>query len=325
MAMRFGACVLSVVVGFSFVALGQKSRPAATDAKEAKARADAKKHFQKAKTLYRQARYREAIAELEAAYALNPQGVIHFNIAQSYEKLGDIANALKSYDRYLREVPDADDKATVQVAMKNLEKRLAEKGLQQLRVYSEPTGGVVLVDGERKGVTPFAAELPLGKHKVAVEVEGYQLKEREVELTADTSVALDFTLEKRTEAVPLVTVETPPPPKDEPPPPPKLAEAPSIDLTPPPGQPSPPPPEKGRLWTYVAAGVAGAALVGALVLGSSAQSASDELLAKPHDRATTTQLRDTARSSASTANVLFGVAGAAGVASAALFFVEGSF
>src|SRR5438093_11452479 len=71
--------------------------------------ASAKAHFQKGKAYYQQARYREAIAEFEAAYRAHPHGVLQYNIGSSYEKLGEISNALKSFHSYLRQVPNAED------------------------------------------------------------------------------------------------------------------------------------------------------------------------------------------------------------------------
>ena len=96
---------------------------------EAKATETARRHFDRGARLYKQARYREAIAAFEAAYKARPHGVILFNIAQCHEKLGDLAAAWKSYDAYLKAIPNADDRETVTIAMQNLQKRLAEKGV----------------------------------------------------------------------------------------------------------------------------------------------------------------------------------------------------
>ncbi|MBI3181662.1 MAG: PEGA domain-containing protein [Myxococcales bacterium] len=317
--MRALCLALLLAAGFTSAALAAPAKDEVT--------AKAKAHFAKGKSFYKQARYREAIAEFEAAYKLKPHGVIFFNIAQSHEKLGDIPAALRSFHQYLREVPGAEDRETVQAAMRNLEKRLAEKGLQQILVYSQPPGGSVLIDGKRRGATPFSAELPLGKHTVAVEVEGYRLTEREVTLTADTSLALDFTLEKKTEAVPLLAVPEPEPEPLKKPEltPPVEPPVPAVASPPPPPMPEP---TKGRLWTYVAAGASGAALAAGAYFGASAQSASDALMSeenKQRSRDEATRLKQTALSSARTANVLYGVAGAAGATAVALFFIEGRF
>ncbi len=206
--------------------------------------------------------------------------------------------------------------------MKNLEQRLAAEGVQQLRVFSQPIGARVFIDDKVMGMTPFSAELPLGTHRVAVEVEGYALNERQIELTADTSVALDFTLERRTETAPLVeaTPDIPPAALSVPSAIPQAAlAAPSTEAT------STWRPRPG-LWTWVAAGVTAAALATAVGFGLNAQKQSDALMTRePRTGANATLLRDGAKGSAATSNILYGVAGVAGAATVGLFFFEGEF
>jgi hypothetical protein len=56
----------------------------------------ARKHFEKARSLYGQGAYREAIAELEAAHVLDPSAKdLVFNLGVVHEKLGDIEDALR--------------------------------------------------------------------------------------------------------------------------------------------------------------------------------------------------------------------------------------
>lgn len=306
---------------------------AAGPKEDAEASKRAKVHFAKGTKLYKQARYKDAITEFETAYKLRPHGVLFFNIAQSHEKLGDIALALKNYHEYLRSLPNAEDRGNVEVAMKNLEKRLAAKGVQQLLIYSSPPNARVLVDGKPAGVTPFTKELPLGKHTVGVEIEGYALNERTVELTETASIVLDFTLEKRTETVPLLAAPEDPKPevkvaaKDAPIETKTTPEVVTTAPTTPPGADvSAGPPPKKRVWTYVAGGAAVAAVATAAVLGSMAQADSTTLTTTLHaNRVDATATRDAAEGKANAANVLYGVAGVAGAATIALFFVEGSF
>lgn len=112
-------------------AMAAKKAPDAT--------AEAKAHFNKGTAFYSQARYEDAIAELEAAYRAKPHGVINYNLAQCYEKLGDISKALAKYQDYLREVPDAKDRATVESVIANLQRRLDEQQrAQQAQVTPEP-------------------------------------------------------------------------------------------------------------------------------------------------------------------------------------------
>ena len=310
---------------------------AAAGAPRPDATAEARVHFKKGTELYKQARYHEAIAEFETAYRLKPHGVMHFNMAQCYERLGDIAAALRSYHDYLREVPNADDRSSVTEAMSNLEARLSATGVQQLLVYSEPSEAEVWIDGQSRGRTPLGIVLPHGTHQVSLVRGGYRTVTREVVLTTGRSIELSVALQRGPSSVPS-NVPLPPPPVAgaSPTASPSAAAAPTG--TPPRAvarpttstlslSPEPPRPHagKGRLWTWVAAGVAVAAAGAGAYYGSSARSASDKLVSGNYVQPQVQQLRDDARSKARTANVLYGVAGAAGAGAVTLFFLEGSF
>jgi hypothetical protein len=299
-------------------------RPAPADAT-----AQAKAHFGRGVDLYKQARYREAIAEFQEAYRLRPHGVIHFNLAQCYERLGDIPAALQAYHDYLRAVPDAEDRRTVVAAMANLEARLGASGVQQLLVYSDPSGAEVLVDGQSRGRTPLALVLPHGSHTVSLVKPGYRTTTRQAVLSSQVSVEMDVTLQKlEVAAVPL-----PPPPVAAVPGggpahapgavPGAAAKAPSSATAPapPPARPGPRP----RLWTWVAAGAAAAVLGAGVYYGMEARSAERDLMNGSPDRATADRLASQAKSRARTANVLYGVGGVAAAGAGALFFFEGSF
>jgi hypothetical protein len=282
---------------------------AAETAAPADATQQAKARFRKGAELYREARYREAVAEFEAAYRLRPHGVIFYNLAQCHERMGDIPAALRAYHEYLRAVPDADDRATVHAAMANLEARLGASGVQQLLVYSDPGGAEVFVDGQARGRTPFASVLPHGSHTLVLVKPGHVTVTREVVLTPDRSVELDFALKKGE----LASAPTP-----------TATATPTALILTTPG-PTPVPVPRHRVWTWVASGAAGIALASAVAYGLAARSASNDLRATEHNGATAQQLASTAASRSRNANILYGVAGAAGAAGTALFFVEGRF
>ena len=63
--------------------------------------AAARKHFEKARAFYGQGSYREAISELDAAHALDPNAKdLVFNLGVVHEKLADIDEALKWFKLY---------------------------------------------------------------------------------------------------------------------------------------------------------------------------------------------------------------------------------
>ena len=97
-----------------------------------------------------------------------------------------------------------------------------------------------------------------------------------------------------------------------------------------PGTPPPPPPlvvtpvetKKGRLWTYVAGGVAVASLGVGIGLGVGANGAATELRAKEHTPMEVQNLANTATGMATGANVAYATAGVAAAAAVVLFFIE---
>ena len=317
------AAVVLALLPLAGAAAGPPAAPATDQTAVAKA------HFKKGTDLYKQARYREAIEEFEAAYKAKPHGVLRYNIAQCYEKLGDIPAALRSYHDYLREVPNADDKEVVLRAVGNLEARLAATGVQQILVYSDPTEAEVWLDGQSRGRTPFSAVMPHGTHTVSLVKTGFKTVTREVVLAPDRSVELTITLQKGTSTVPL-----PPPPVVAAPPAPgasPLAAAPPADkagavpLAAPAPEPVKQEAKKGKLWTWIAGGVAVAAAGAGAYYGVKAQQASNDLRSGNYVQPKVDSLQQDAKSAQKTANILYGVAGVAAAAGVTLFFVEGSF
>lgn len=327
------ALILSVMLAAGGAKAPAKNAPAksADKADEGLSSGDvakAKELFQSGQKLYKQARYAEAIARFEEAYAVRPHPVIFFNIGKCWEQLGETAKAMRAYRDYLRLAPDAKDRDTVSDAIANLERRLKEKGLQQLLVFADPPTARIDVDGKDLGTSPASIELIAGNHKLTVKLEGYETVERSFVMSIARATEMTINLRP---ATPELKTPPPPPPlvdvpkKDEP----KKDDTKLATLTPDLTKPVEPAPAKkgGRLWTYVAGGVAVASLGAGIGLGVGANGAASELTNKnaPPDRtrADLDAIAGRANGMALGANVSYGVAAAAAVTAAVLFFVEG--
>jgi tetratricopeptide (TPR) repeat protein len=260
---------------------------------------EAKQHADNGQALYKEARYREAVDELEKAISLSiklkPEaaGVINYNLGQAYEKLGDIGAAVKAYREYLRLVPKATDRAAVQTIIANLEARLA-KGVQELSVSSEPTGSNVSVDGKLRATTPVTMELPYGAHDLELSHEGYDTAKRTVELSPQSVVKVDISLAKK-------ALPAPPP----------AAPAPVV--------------EKPRFWTWVALGGTVVAVGAASALGVQARAKASDLTGRLHTPPDPNDLYDASVRAQVGSNVMWGLAGAGAVATGVLFTMEGRF
>lgn len=286
------------------------------------ARADdvaaAKARFKNGVELYRAERWREAVAEFEAAYRLKPHGAIHFNVGQCRERLEEWPAALRSYHDYLREVPDATDRAAVRATLRRIEERLAAAGVQALLVYTEPPGARVELDGRGRGATPFHAVLAPGSYALTLSLEGHEPVREQLELQVAASRVLDVALRRIPPPAVAGGVPSSPAPDLSASPP-----APVADVS----APAPPPARtKRRLTAWIAGGTAVAAAAAGALLGASARRDERALsgLAAPDGAAASRYARD-ARTKARTANVLYAVAGGAAAASVTLFVLEGRF
>jgi PEGA domain len=161
----------------------------------------------------------------------------------------------------------------------------------KLKIRTSPGGAEVLLDGEAIGRTPLDRQVAAGKHVVALQVEGHAplMKRIEVKPGEDTRLALNLT--------PLASG-------------PGAAREPNFFTR--------------RLWTWVAAGTALAALGAGIGVGVSANADYEEYeLSCNEAHNYCSELGDRVDTKDRVANAMFGVAGAAAAAAVVLYFVEG--
>jgi tetratricopeptide (TPR) repeat protein len=251
----------------------------------------ARLHFESGRSYYEQGRYDEALHEFEEAYRLaSPasQPIMLFNVAQTQERIGRLSEAIDSFRRYLEASPRADDRAAIESRIQNLQSRL---DATRIAITSSETGASVLVDGTAIGTTPLAESVRVtpGVHEIRVEKDGFHAFSLRVTVPVGEEVEAEANLVSEAEP----------------------------DVAAPAAVPGP------RVYTWVAAGIAGAALVGGTVLGLLALSSRDDANGLAHgERAAYDDARSSAESLALFSDVAFGVAAAAGVTAVVLFVIE---
>jgi len=87
-------------------------------------REQARQHFLKGKELYDAGNFRGAIVEFETADRLAPAPMLDYNVGLSYEQLGEDDKAIQHFRVYLKRLPDAPNRATVEAKITRLEARL---------------------------------------------------------------------------------------------------------------------------------------------------------------------------------------------------------
>jgi tetratricopeptide (TPR) repeat protein len=155
----------------------------------------AKSKFQRGSELYEAGDYRQAVQAFMEADGLAPSAPLSFNIARAYERLNDTSGALRWYRDYLRRNPQAPNAVEVRARIAALSAKLAQTGVQQLSVVSMPVGATVVVDGRSVGVTPFTGDVPLGAHRVGLDLAGYRSQTHDLQLGHNAPTDLSANLE----------------------------------------------------------------------------------------------------------------------------------
>lgn len=160
------------------------------------ARAEARRHYELAKKLVREAAYAEAAEEFRRAYETLPHFEVLYNLALAYVELGRSLDALATFERYLAEGASNVAPARRSEVEQEILRLRAQVG--ELRLTVAPAEARVLIDGQ-----PTAAEtrsspirLGVGRHEVTAQAQGYVPIARSFELVANEPLDLSIALER---------------------------------------------------------------------------------------------------------------------------------
>jgi tetratricopeptide (TPR) repeat protein len=117
--MRRSAVVVLWACLASAPAWGQGAPPPASPVEQSR------QHHRNAVVHFNLDEWKQAADEFKEAYRLHPDPLFLYNIAQCYRKLGDHAEALSYYRKYLRAAPKASNRAEVERRIDELEAALA--------------------------------------------------------------------------------------------------------------------------------------------------------------------------------------------------------
>jgi len=81
-------------------------------------------HFQAGAADYESGDYEHALGEFQRAYELSQRKQLFYNIALSYQQIGDLAHAIEFLGRYLSEVEDIPNRSALERRQANLQRRL---------------------------------------------------------------------------------------------------------------------------------------------------------------------------------------------------------
>ncbi len=262
------------------------AQPAADDPQVVEAR----RAYDEGTAHFNAGRFAEALTAFQRAHTLRPNPVVLIPILECHERLQQVPEAIAVLDRYLREAPEAPNRAALEARRAALQARPA-----RVEVRSTPPGASLVVDDTpRAGRTPTTVELPAGSHQLRLTLDGHTPETRSLDLAPGT---------QQTVAVDLTPVAPP-------------AAPPTGPLVPDPTE-APPLTTSRRTSpvVYVAAGLAGFGLVAGTILGVMALSDANEYSQTP-----TRETLDRGERNAMLADVGFLTAVAASAVAVVVYF-----
>ncbi len=162
-------------------------------------RESARTHYRAGLGAFDAKRYREAVDHLTCANQLLPNPAYAYNIAITYEAMGDVPTALRWYREHRRQAGESADSAAL-AKITELEGKLQARGVQQVSVLSEPPGAALSVDDRALGLTPLTFELNPGLHRYRLALAGHETVEGSFELRVDRSLDVEAELTEAREA-----------------------------------------------------------------------------------------------------------------------------
>lgn len=168
MTRKLGWLLLATALAVPGVARAQPGAPATGQpAAPTEEQVQAQRHFQRAKDLYQAGSYRDAIAELEAARALDPKAKeLVFNLGIVHEKLAKYDEAIAWFQKYLElEGVTAAERAKAESIIKRIEgaKREAQASGGTPSPQPTPGPGEGLAGGTEPGGTKPEGPAPHGR------------------------------------------------------------------------------------------------------------------------------------------------------------------
>ena len=185
---------------------------ALADKKKTKREAD--RHFKTGVKLFDEAKYSEALAEFEQAYALKPHPLVLYNLAASHRALSQYDQAVDFYNRFISEGKGVVDRRRLRRGKKELKALLAL--VARVTVTTSPEGAMVAIDGREVGTSPLEEALIVGPgdHVVTAALEGHEAGERSVRVASGDALDVALTLEEVVVKKPEVLEEEQAPPAD---------------------------------------------------------------------------------------------------------------
>ena len=155
--------------------------------------AEAESHFKRGVAFYQEADFKAALVEFKRAYELSKNPRLLYNVAQAQYQAHDYAEALASFETYLREGGDKLPRARRAEVDKEIAKLHARVG--RLTVRSSVQDAAVTVDDEAAGPAPMTRNVAVGARRITVKKDGYIPWTQSVEVASGDDRVVEAVLE----------------------------------------------------------------------------------------------------------------------------------
>jgi hypothetical protein len=197
------AILIALLAATSVLAYAKEPKKSTAEQKEAD------RHFKAGVALFKEAKFKEALAEFERAYEIAPHPLVLYNIAGCHRELSNYGEAIRFYERFLKEGKGQVPASRLTTAQTELDAILARIARITIVIQGPPYAQLFL-DGAALGTmpVPMPLVLPPGEHKIVAKADGYKDAERTLRVASGDEAEISLTLSeapKEPTADPIIT------------------------------------------------------------------------------------------------------------------------
>jgi PEGA domain-containing protein len=185
--MRAALAIMLAMAAPAMAAPKKKPDPQTAEQKEAD------RHFKAGVALFKESKFAEALAEFERANELAPHPLVLYNIAACHRELSNYQDAVKFYNRFLKEGAGKVAPARLHTAQTELDGIMARIASVTVVVAD---GTEVFLDGKSLGAMPIDMPLivPPGEHVFSAKATGHKDAERKLRVASGDEVSIQLDL-----------------------------------------------------------------------------------------------------------------------------------
>lgn len=167
----------------------------ASPAPESPQEAAARQHFERGLALVEQARWADAVVELEQARALAAVPPVLYNLGVAHRALGHDLAAIEAFGAYLAATTDNPANSARRAEVEAFSREL-QAAVGHVQFEITPAGAFVLVDGNAPPAGSRTVDVDPGTHVVAITAPRFRARQERVRVPAGGTITVNVSLER---------------------------------------------------------------------------------------------------------------------------------